>query len=169
MPGNAGGNDAASTQTAVPIVLDLDGNGITVTTKAQGGSVLVSLSKAALAVSCPWEFARYGGHLAYHSVFEQLFLRNGSGCFPAAQASAGYAWLAAYFAGCYYAARWRWLALAAALALGFVLGFAQQVRGAHFISHDLWTLAVCWFYCLGLYVWMFRKAPVRAQLELVCH
>jgi membrane-associated PAP2 superfamily phosphatase len=35
-----------------------------------------------------------------------------------------------------------WLGLA--LVVGFVLGFAQQVRGAHFMSHTFWTAWLCW-------------------------
>jgi len=136
---------------------------------ASGSSLLVSVLKAALAVSCPWEFARYGGQLPYYSVIEQLGLRNGAGCFPAAQASAGYAWVAVYFVGCLYTSRLRWVGLAMALLFGLVLGVAQQIRGAHFISHDLWTLAACWFYCLGLYLYMFNKQPARLHSGLLCH
>jgi len=33
---------------------------------------------------------------------------------------------------------------AAALAAGLVLGLAQQARGAHFMSHTLWSGWVCW-------------------------
>lgn len=135
---------------------------------ATGGSLLVSLLKSSLAVSCPWEFARYGGHLAYNSVFEQLILRNGEGCFPAAHASAGYAWVAVYFFGLGYSSSVRWAGLAMALAAGAVLGFAQQFRGAHFISHDLWTLAVCWFYSLALYLLMFKKYPELKGSSLLC-
>lgn len=133
-----------------------------------GGSMLISVLKAELAVSCPWDFTRYGGHLAYHTVIEQIFLRNGEGCFPAAHASAGYAWVALYFFGVTCTSRWRWAGLVAALLSGLVLGFAQQIRGAHFVSHDLWTLAVCWFYSLALYLYMFKRALVRAPLELPC-
>jgi membrane-associated PAP2 superfamily phosphatase len=135
---------------------------------ASGSSLLVSVLKALLAVSCPWEFARYGGQLPYYSVIEQLVLRNGAGCFPAAHASAGYAWVAVYFVSCIYASRWRWVGLVGPLLFGLVLGVAQQIRGAHFISHDLWTLAVCWFYCLGLYLFMFNKQPSRMYWEVVC-
>jgi membrane-associated PAP2 superfamily phosphatase len=28
---------------------------------------------------------------------------------------------------------------------------AQQVRGAHFLSHDLWTAFLSWFMSLALY------------------
>ncbi len=117
-----------------------------------GSSLLVSLFKTSLAVSCPWEFDRYGGALSYANVIQQLHLRNGEGCFPAGHASAGYSWVALYFFGLFFQSRLRWYGLAAALCGGIVFGFTQQIRGAHFISHDLWSLAVCWFYCLGLYL-----------------
>lgn len=141
-----------------------------------GSSLLVSLFKSSLAVSCPWEFERYGGNLSYSPVFEQLMLRNGAGCFPAAQASAGYAWVALYFFGLSYPSpytsryvyRVRWVGLVMALTFGVVLGLAQQVRGAHFMSHDLWTLAVCWFYSLTLYLLMFKKHPEFTGSGLLC-
>jgi len=126
-----------------------------------GSSLMVSLLKASLAISCPWEFARYGGTLYYHTVAEQLFLRNGSGCFPAGQASAGYAWIALYFFGCCYQSQWRWAGLVTAMIAGAMLGIAQQVRGAHFISHDLWTLGLCWFFSLSLYYVMFNKTMFK--------
>ena len=34
--------------------------------------------------------------------------------------------------------------LAAALGAGLLLGLAQQMRGAHFMSHTLWTAWICW-------------------------
>jgi membrane-associated PAP2 superfamily phosphatase len=36
----------------------------------------------------------------------------------------------------------RWLILA--MIAGFVLGISQQMRGAHFMSHTLWTAWLCW-------------------------
>lgn len=122
-----------------------------------GGSLLVSFFKSFLAISCPWEFKRYGGNLDYSPVFEQLGLRNGDGCFPAAHASAGYAWIALYFFGLCYSSTLRWTGLLIPLLAGIAFGFAQQLRGAHFISHDLWSLAMCWFYSLALYLFMFKK------------
>ncbi len=122
-----------------------------------GGSVLVSLLKSALAVSCPWEFARYGGILNYSNVIEQIVLHNGKGCFPAGHASAGYAWVALYFFWLSYHSAWRWFGLIVPIAAGMVFGIVQQLRGAHFISHDLWSLAVCWLFSFLLYVFMLKE------------
>lgn len=120
-----------------------------------GSSLIVVLLKEILAISCPWEFSVYGGRLPYEDIAQQLFSRTGSGCFPAGHASAGYAWIGVYFF--LLQSRWRWLALATALSAGILFGFVQQLRGAHFISHDLATVTLCWFYSLGLYLALFSK------------
>lgn len=134
-----------------------------------GGSLLISLFKSTLAVSCPWEFDRYGGDLLYVNIFEQLVLRNGEGCFPAGHASAGYAWISAYFFGVYYQSRWRWPGLVIPLLVGLVLGVVQQIRGAHFISHDIWSLAICWFFSLFLFIAFLSTSIKRSDAkELVC-
>jgi membrane-associated PAP2 superfamily phosphatase len=36
----------------------------------------------------------------------------------------------------------KWLILASTV--GLILGFSQQMRGAHFMSHTLWTAWLCW-------------------------
>ncbi len=133
-----------------------------------GSSLLVSALKASLAISCPWEFDIYGGHLPYINVVQQLIQRNGEGCFPAGHASAGYSWIALYFFGLAFQSRLRWLGLAVALLTGLVFGIAQQIRGAHFLSHDLWTLAICWFCSLSLYLIFFElpRIPQNAPMAV---
>jgi len=42
----------------------------------------------------------------------------------------------------------RWLA--GAMLAGFVFGLAQQVRGAHYMSHTLWTAWLCWSVAAGV-------------------
>lgn len=134
-----------------------------------GGSFLISFFKSSLAVSCPWEFERYGGNLIYSNVVEQLFLHNGSGCFPAGHASAGYAWVSCYFFGLYYQSKWHRWGLTIPLLVGLVLGLVQQIRGAHFISHDVWSLALCWFYSLALFLAFFKSSNEKsAAPELIC-
>lgn len=106
-------------------------------------------------VDCPWDLLRYGGHRTYHGVLESASAGTIAGaCFPAGHASAGYAWVALYFFFRHCAPRWRWRGLGVGLLLGLVFGVTQQVRGAHFASHDLFALAVCWSTALLLYAWL---------------
>lgn len=129
------------------------------------GVTATSALKAVTGMDCPWDLARYGGLRDYIGLFtlrpESL---PSSRCFPAGHASAGFAWVALYF---YFSATrpaWRVLGLAAGLAIGALFGFSQQLRGAHFFSHDLWTLAVCWSVSLGLYLAMFWRRPAGVAL-----
>ncbi len=102
-------------------------------------------------MDCPWDLMAYGGHKAYFGLFSaRPAALSASGCFPAGHASAGYAWVALYFFLRRVKPALRWWGLAAGLALGLVFGLAQQLRGAHFMSHDLWTLMVCWVVALLL-------------------
>jgi membrane-associated PAP2 superfamily phosphatase len=96
-------------------------------------------------------FSRYGGEAAYATVFTQILHSSGDNCFPAGHASGGYAWLAFYFLGIHLNSKWRWVGLGFACSVGLIFGFSQQLRGAHFISHDLWTLGICWFFSLLIF------------------
>lgn len=127
---------------------------------AAGSSGFVSILKGISHVSCPWDFTRYGGDLPYASVFTQIIHLSGDGCFPAGHASGGYAWLAFYFLGEHKQSRWRWAGLGFALGIGIIFGISQQLRGAHFITHDLWTLGICWFFSLFMYkLMLLGKSP----------
>ncbi|MEJ2399910.1 MAG: phosphatase PAP2 family protein [Xanthomonadales bacterium] len=110
-------------------------------------------------VPCPWDLARYGGEDAYRHSLDYAFGWVGShsrSCFPAGHAAGGFGLLVVYFAAWPYARRPAWFLLPGLL-VGEAFGLAQQVRGAHFVSHDLWTLALTWFAALGLFV-LFRPA-----------
>ena len=50
---------------------------------------------------------------------------------------------------------------------GLVFGSGQQLRGAHFLSHDLWSLAVCWFLALGLFC-LFAVPPGAVAPDGAC-
>ncbi|WP_280553553.1 phosphatase PAP2 family protein [Halomonas sp. 25-S5] len=115
----------------------------------------ISILKQLVSMECPWDLARYGGDWP----FVGLLAWRPSGmpdtaCFPAGHASAGYAWLALYFFLAATWPRWRWLGLATGLGLGLAFGIAQQLRGAHFLSHDLWTLMLCWTISTLLASWL---------------
>jgi membrane-associated PAP2 superfamily phosphatase len=104
----------------------------------------VSLLKTLSVTSCPWDLQAFGG-VARHVSHWSLRPDGGAGrCFPAGHASAGFSFIGGYFSlrdqHAVLARRW----LAAAIGAGLVLGIAQQLRGAHFMSHTLWTGLVCW-------------------------
>ncbi|NDZ16701.1 PAP2 family protein [Variovorax sp. WS11] len=109
------------------------------------GVLVVSLVKQASATSCPWDLKAFGGVADYVSHWA-WGLRDGGpgGCFPAGHASAGFAYVGGWFVlrRSSPAAARAWLACA--LAGGLLLGLAQQLRGAHYMSHTLWTGWLCW-------------------------
>ncbi len=111
-------------------------------------------------VDCPWDLLRYGGDRTYRGVLEPASTGATAGaCFPAGHASAGYAWVALYFFFRHCCPHRRWQGLGVGLVLGLVFGLTQQVRGAHFASHDLFALAVCWSTALLLYLWLLAPQP----------
>lgn len=101
---------------------------------------IVASLKQLTAVHCPWDLVRYGG--------TALQGDGGGACFPAGHAAAGYAWLALAFVPS--TPRGRRAGLATGLAAGLVFGMDQQLRGAHFLSHDLWSAALCWSVAVGV-------------------
>ena len=117
------------------------------------GVVLVPLAigtwKARSALHCPWDLSRYGGSAPYLRLLDAVPVGWSNGaCFPAGHASSAL-WLAAF---CVW-----WLpqsprkaaaVFAGGLAAGFALGWVQQLRGAHFLSHTLWSL---WTACAVLW------------------
>jgi membrane-associated PAP2 superfamily phosphatase len=107
---------------------------------------IVALLKASSHTSCPWSLLDFGGVARYVSHWQGSWQEDGGGgrCFPAGHATTGFA-----FVGGYFALRGHWPRLArrwlyTALGAGLVLGLAQQLRGAHFMSHTLWTAWICW-------------------------
>ena len=127
------------------------------------GTGAVSALKHVTDIDCPWSLARYGGSRPYLDLFTARppGLPRGQ-CFPAGHASAGYAWVALYFFFGRVRPAWRWRGLVIGLAAGLLFGVAQQLRGAHFLSHDLVTLMIVWGVAVMCHR-LFLRAPSRAQ------
>jgi len=121
------------------------------------GTLTVAVLKQLTNVDCPWDLAPFGGTRPYVHLFGD---RPGdlprAACFPGAHASSGFALMAYYFA----LREWRrdlaGAALAFALCVGAIFSFGQEARGAHFLSHDLWSAFIVWFVQLALYQFAFR-------------
>jgi len=109
------------------------------------GPLLVSWMKSWTDVDCPWDLARYGGTHPYVALLQARRAGGGAGhCFPAGHASARYGWVALFFGLGAVRHGWRWHGLGLGLLAGLILGIGQQLRGAHFLSHDVAAFAVCW-------------------------
>lgn len=124
------------------------------------GTGVVSVLKSMTHVDCPWDLVGYGGTRMPLGLFTPLPAGTRPGvCYPAGHASAGYAWVSLYFAALLWQPRWRWHGLAIGLAAGLLFGIGQQLRGAHFLSHDVATLAVCWLLSLALFCVFAARTP----------
>ncbi|MFZ5529728.1 MAG: phosphatase PAP2 family protein [Pseudomonadota bacterium] len=124
------------------------------------GPLLVSVLKHTTTRPCPWDLSLFGGNVPYHELLsEPLFTRTEPGmCFPGGHASAGFALLA--FVPL-LRDRQRTHAMLAALGFGLVMGWTQMMRGAHFLSHNLWTAWICWAAVVLCYVVVCPPLPSK--------
>jgi len=126
---------------------------------------LVALLKSVTAMDCPWHLQRYGGAREFIGLFSARPADYGAvACFPSGHASAGYGWIGLYFFALHLIPQWRKHVLGLVLAVGALFGIAQQLRGAHFLSHDLWTLGISWTVAVLLYRFMFA-----ANVNVIAH
>jgi len=123
---------------------------------------VVSLIKRASLTSCPWDLSEFGGtaHYVSHWAFG---LHDGGGghCFPSGHASAAFAFLSGgwVLGRAYPRAARAWVACI--VALGFVYGVGQMLRGAHYPSHTMWTAWICWAVTVGA----MRLVPRRPRIS----
>ena len=115
-----------------------------------GGFVLLAMSLSPSLIglikrhshhTCPWDLTQYGGTWQKYALFDTVPELSGPGrCLPGGHASSGFALLAFYFVARAARLPHAWLYAAAALIIGFAMGWAQIMRGAHFLSHNVWSL-----------------------------
>ncbi|KQP18011.1 phosphatase PAP2 family protein [Pseudorhodoferax sp. Leaf267] len=104
-------------------------------------TALVGLLKSQSGTSCPWSLAEFGGITPYQSHWLDFLASGGARghCFPAGHAMAGFCFVGGYWVFRDQEPRLARIWLAAALGAGLLLGVGQQLRGAHFMSHTLWS------------------------------
>jgi len=126
----------------------------------------VALLKHSLPMDCPWDLQPFGGSQPFTGLFSPWPTnRAPNACFPAGHASIGYAWLGLYFFCLKLYPALARPVLLLSLALGIGLGLVQQLRGAHFISHDIASAAWCWsMACLCAY-WPALRGLLRCALQ----
>lgn len=124
----------------------------------------ISLLKLNSGSHCPWDLTRYGGTAPYVRMFESLPSGVTPGhCMPAGHASSAL-WLISLsiFFVPHHLTRAA-VVLAALLCGGVGVGWMQQLRGAHFLTHTLWSawVALVLFFLITLCLdrWPERPAP----------
>ena len=101
---------------------------------------LVRSLKARSAMHCPWGIDRYDGSHPFLRLLDAVPADWQAGhCFPAGHASAGMWLAAAAVLWLPHSPRKALLAYAGGTGVGMLLGWVQQMRGQHFLTHTLWT------------------------------
>jgi membrane-associated PAP2 superfamily phosphatase len=101
----------------------------------------ISLLKQMSSSHCPWDVMEFGGTEHYVRLLQAALHGVPPGrCMPAGHASSGL-WLVSVMVF-WLPHRPRTAALVglAMLGFGFALGWVQQMRGAHFLTHTLWSM-----------------------------
>lgn len=102
--------------------------------------LIVKSLKQTTYLQCPWSIDLYGGGEPMLRILDTVTVTmQKAACFPAGHASTGM-WLVAiavfWLPGNPRRAVFGYLA---GLSIGLALGWVQQMRGAHFLTHTLWT------------------------------
>lgn len=110
--------------------------------------LLVPAVKRLSLASCPWDLALFGGTAQYLSHWTLWWPGSGDGgpghCFPAGHATSAFAFLPGVWLWWRHDRRKAVAWGGAVLVAGVLVSLAQTVRGAHFVSHNLWTAWLCW-------------------------
>ena len=124
-------------------------------------TAIVTPLKKLTEVHCPWSLSEFGGTETHTSLLAQRApTANPGRCWPGGHASAGFSLFALYFALRDRRPREARIALGMALGLGSVFSLGRMMQGAHFLSHNLWTMLLDWTICLLCYRVILYRAPV---------
>jgi len=122
------------------------------------GPLIVGAGKQLTHIYTPWDLTLFSGTLPYIRVFDSVPSGLPVGeAFPAGHAAGGYAFFSLYFVLRVLAPSYKKAGFVFGLMLGLIFGIGQQVRGAHFPSHDLFTMAICWLSALFFHYIFYPK------------
>jgi membrane-associated PAP2 superfamily phosphatase len=122
------------------------------------GPIIITYLKSHTHIYCPWDLTLFGGRKPHIRLFDSIQddLTIGH-CFPSGHSGLGFTFVSLYFFFLLVKPVYKYYGLSVGLVTGLIFGFAQEIRGAHFFSHDVFSLAICWFSSLFLFMVWFRK------------
>ncbi|MET3764098.1 membrane-associated PAP2 superfamily phosphatase [Acinetobacter bereziniae] len=121
-------------------------------------TVLIGLLKSHSAHACPWSMTE---STAFGYVWD--FSATQGHCFPGGHASTGFSLLTGFFVFRKSNPKIAYFFLCLGLVLGFITGWGQMMRGAHFLSHNLWTGWIIYTFNLLVYRIFYNKFRTAIQ------
>lgn len=108
---------------------------------------VIALLKSLSSHACPWSMVEmHLGQVRWHQT-----VAMGTKCFPGGHASGGFSLIILFFAYRHFSPRISGYGLVLSLLLGLMMSWVQIVRGAHFLSHNLWSLWWSWLIAFVVY------------------
>mgnify|MGYP003387203714 CR=1 FL=1 len=126
---------------------------------------LISTLKHLTTIPCPQSLLEFGGERQWINIW-QIFSPNQplGKCYPAGHSSGGYGWLCLAMVFPYRGKAFYWMLLPGTL-LGLTFGITQQLRGAHFLSHDLLTIALVVFLSATVFYGMQSLSKLKPAIR----
>ncbi len=122
------------------------------------GPIIVTILKSRTHIYCPWDLTIFGGNKPHIRLFDSLTSDLTVGhCFPSGHSVLGFTFVSLYYFCLIVNPRYKYLGLWVGLVWGMIFGLDQQMRGAHFLSHDISSLAICWLSASLVFGLFFRK------------
>ncbi len=115
-------------------------------------------------IQCPWSLSEFGGSEAYVPLLGSRPATTQPGrCWPGGHASTGFSLFALFFALRDRRPRAARIALVVVMVAGTVFSIGRMMQGAHFLSHNLWTLLLDWTICALCYRWILYRQPAHVS------
>lgn len=115
-------------------------------------TAVVGILKSHSAHACPWSMTE---QTALGYIWD--FSATKGHCFPGGHASTGFSLVSGFFVFRKTRPKIAYFFLILGLSLGFLMGWGQMMRGAHFLSHNLWTGWVIYTFNLVVYRIFYKK------------
>jgi len=115
-------------------------------------TAIIGIFKSHSAHDCPWSMTE---QTTVGYVWN--FSATKGHCFPGGHASTGFSLLSGFFVFRKSHQKIAYLFLFLGSTLGFITGWGQMMRGAHFLSHNLWTGWIIFTFNLFLYRIFYNK------------
>ncbi|NNH77616.1 phosphatase PAP2 family protein [Acinetobacter sp. ANC 5380] len=113
---------------------------------------IIGLLKSQSAHACPWNST-----IPTSQGFFWDFSASKGHCFPGGHASTGFALMTGYAVFRQSDKKRAYFFLVSGCILGFAMGWAQMMRGAHFLSHNLWTAWIIWLVNVVFYLFNYKR------------